>query len=231
MQSQSTITLMYDKPCLPDYTGGWGLSLWIEYVNDVILFDSGWNGGILINNLRRSGKNLNEITYIFLTHIHWDHIGGVVHILNQELSNLKAVVIPRSFSMHLKKELSYSAQLFEIPDSSQPKEIANGIWSSGVMGEKIKEHALFLQLSAKQILIVTGCSHPSPTQFLKSASLLGSVYGIIGGFHGFSDLEKFENLKLIIPLHCTKNRLEILSRFPSQSSIIKVGESLHLPSE
>ena len=132
-------------------------------MNKNILFDSGWNGKILLDNLRIVKKFLENLTYIFLSHLHWDHIGGFVHLLNQELPNLEAVIIPAIFSGHFKKELSYSARLHEIPDSSSPNIIAKRMWSSGVMGENIKEHSLFLQLSNERILIVTGCSHPSPT--------------------------------------------------------------------
>ena len=229
MMDDLELTLLYDKPCLPQYKGGWGLSFWIKYRNTHILFDSGWNGEILLENIRTAKLPLRDLRYIFLSHIHWDHIGGIVHILSQKLPNLEAVIIPNSFSKHFKKELSYSARLLEIPVSKTPNEITTGIWSSGVVGEDIKEHSLFLQLTNEQILIIAGCSHPSPTQFLQSARTLGSVYGILGGLHGFKEIEKLKGLEMILPVHCTKKQTEILSTFPKISILMKVGEKLQIP--
>ncbi len=222
------ITLLYDKPCLPQFSGGWGLSFWIEYTNERILFDCGWNGDVLINNIKNAGLDVRSLTYIFLSHIHWDHIGGLMTILNQGLPNLKAVILPQAFSKHFKTEISYSAPLEEIVKSSTPCKIAQGIWSSGVMGDNIEEHSLLLKLANNQILIIAGCSHPSPTNFLESASTLGEVYGIMGGFHGFKSLQEFEHLKLIVPIHCTKKQSEILTKFPASSRLLKVGEEITL---
>ena len=227
MTKRVELTLLYDKPCLKNYQGGWGLSIWIKFNNEEILFDTGWNGEVLLSNCEKKGKIIKDVTYIFLSHIHWDHIGGIAYLLNQKLPKLKGVILPESFSEVFKQEISgMVGPNIEIPETTNPVLIEEGIWSSGVMGKEIKEHSLLLQLPSNQILIVAGCSHPSPIFFLKSAQTLAPVYGIVGGLHGFKEIEKLKNLQLIVPIHCTKKQKEIQKRFPEKSRIIKVGETI-----
>jgi len=49
---------------------------------------------------------------------------------------------------------------------------------------------------------------------IEDASRFGEVYGVLGGFHDFMELEKLEPLKFIAPCHCTAKKREILERFP-----------------
>jgi 7,8-dihydropterin-6-yl-methyl-4-(beta-D-ribofuranosyl)aminobenzene 5'-phosphate synthase len=229
MSKKVEITLLYDKPCLKNFQGGWGLSFWIEFGNEKILFDTGWNGEVLLSNCVKKGKNVEDLTYIFLSHIHWDHIGGTVYLLNQKFPKLKGIILPKTFSKVFKSEISEMlGPIIEIPEIPNPVFIEDGIWSSGVMGKEIKEHSLLLQLSSDNVLIVAGCSHPSPILFLKSAQTLAPVYGIMGGLHGFKEIEKLKNLELIVPIHCTKKQGEIRNRFPSKFQMIKVGETIKI---
>ncbi|MHA1979377.1 MAG: MBL fold metallo-hydrolase, partial [Candidatus Hodarchaeales archaeon] len=61
-----------------------------------------------------------DITYIFLSHIHWDHVGGIVYLLNLDLPNLKGIIVPKSFSKQFKQELGNLAEIVEIPESIDP---------------------------------------------------------------------------------------------------------------
>ncbi len=219
---------MYDKPCVPGFTGGWGLSFWIEYGSEVILFDTGWNGEVLLANCKESGKNPTDLTYIVLSHIHWDHVGGIVYLLNRDLPNLKGIIVPKFFSTQFKQELKNLAEVIEIPESKTPIKIAPGIYSSGVMGTNIKEHSLFLQIHSNEVMIITGCSHPSPIDFMSSAREIAPIFGIAGGFHGFKEIKAFVDLKIIIPIHCTKAQQDILRQFPQSARLMKVGETLKI---
>jgi 7,8-dihydropterin-6-yl-methyl-4-(beta-D-ribofuranosyl)aminobenzene 5'-phosphate synthase len=96
------------------------------------------------------------------------------------------------------------------------------------MGTDIKEQSLLLKNHSDQILIITGCSHPSLVDFINSAKNIAPISGIAGGFHGFFDLKVFENFDLIIPIHCTKKQQEILYQYPQAARLMKVGETLNI---
>ena len=53
-----------------------------RYENDAIIFDTGLgsqSGGELLNALEKADLTPDDITGIFLTHMHPDHIGGLIH--------------------------------------------------------------------------------------------------------------------------------------------------------
>ena len=114
MTNSISFTLVYDKPALPNFLSGWGLSLWIEFGERIVLFDSGWNGELLLSNLKACNKNINDITDIFLSHNHWDHVGGIVYLLNKKLESLENIFVPKSFSFHFKEELKAMGNVREI---------------------------------------------------------------------------------------------------------------------
>ena len=58
---------------------------------------------------------------------------------------------------------------------------------------------------------------------MESLKSFGHVYGVIGGFHGFSDIDYLESLELVIPTHCTKKREEILKRLGSKAIAAGAG--------
>ncbi|HPI92700.1 MAG TPA: MBL fold metallo-hydrolase [Deltaproteobacteria bacterium] len=58
-----------------------GLSVWIETGGQSYLFDTG-QGPALLPNAQRLGIPLEEANAVFLSHGHYDHTGGLLHILN-----------------------------------------------------------------------------------------------------------------------------------------------------
>ena len=58
-----------------------GLSFWIEYGDNRIVFDTG-QSDILVQNAETLGVNLNQTNAIVLSHGHYDHTGGLSAILD-----------------------------------------------------------------------------------------------------------------------------------------------------
>jgi 7,8-dihydropterin-6-yl-methyl-4-(beta-D-ribofuranosyl)aminobenzene 5'-phosphate synthase len=59
-----------------------GLACWIEYAGRRVLFDTG-QGGVIASNAYRLGIPLYEADAVVLSHGHYDHTGGLVHVLRE----------------------------------------------------------------------------------------------------------------------------------------------------
>jgi 7,8-dihydropterin-6-yl-methyl-4-(beta-D-ribofuranosyl)aminobenzene 5'-phosphate synthase len=76
------ITVLVDnKTSRADLIAEHGLSLWIEYKEERILFDTG-QSNILIQNAKKLGINLAQTDAIILSHGHYDHTGGLSAVID-----------------------------------------------------------------------------------------------------------------------------------------------------
>ena len=90
------ITIIYDSKIAKDIKGlkaGWGFSCFIQTKEKNILFDTGWDGDILISNMKLLAINLKDIDLVVISHSHWDHCGGLARLLNLN-KDLKVYVPP-----------------------------------------------------------------------------------------------------------------------------------------
>jgi len=147
------LTILYDNEAKEGLGRGHGFSCLVEGEKK-ILVDTGWDGHLLLSNAEKMGVNLEGINSIFLSHSHWDHIGGLPTIFN--LNRDLEVFCPKSFSDNFKGEVKARAQLREV---STATEMADGVYTTGELGKDIKEQSLVLE-SERGIVILTGCSHP-----------------------------------------------------------------------
>jgi 7,8-dihydropterin-6-yl-methyl-4-(beta-D-ribofuranosyl)aminobenzene 5'-phosphate synthase len=174
-----------------------------------ILFDTGASGAILTHNLHQFGVQADELAIIVLSHKHWDHLGGLRAVLHPGV----AVCLPSSFPLGLKKAIAKKAA--RIVEVSEPKEIVPGVYTTGEVGRPVKEQSLVLRTSDGQgVVAVVGGAHPGLEQIMAAANCIGNLYGVIGGFHGFKQLELLRELRLIVPCHFTKRRKELLRLYP-----------------
>jgi 7,8-dihydropterin-6-yl-methyl-4-(beta-D-ribofuranosyl)aminobenzene 5'-phosphate synthase len=209
---KTTFTIVYDNELFQeDLLTGWGFSCFIETPSGNILFDTGWDGNVLIHNMNRLGIKPGSIQNLMLSHSHWDHIGGLTHILS--LNPKLKVYAPTSFSRRLKSEIDERVDLVEVIKSI---EINTNLKSTGELGEDIIEQSLLVNTN-KGLIVVTGCSHPGLEVILKTAKLHGDIFGVIGGFHGFNKYDILSNLELIISCHCTEFKDKILNLYPKTS--------------
>ncbi len=196
----STFAVVYDNEAAEPLVPAWGFSCYVKRGNARILFDTGWDGEILLHNLSMLG--IEDFDFIVLSHQHWDHIGGLNHVI----SRTSAVAVPETFSPNLKREIARKADLLVVEG---PGEIAEGIYTTGVLPRPIPEQSLVVE-TERGMFVVTGCSHPGLEAILRVAERFGRVYGVMGGFHGFSRIELLENYELVVPCHCTVMKKEIL---------------------
>ena len=197
------VTIIYDNTTSrADLKADWGFSALVEVKGRKILFDTGANGEILLSNMQKLKINPKEIGDVFISHLHWDHTGGLASFLR--LNSQLKLWIPACFP-----EAKDAGEIIEV---KEPTRMYEGIYSTGEL-EGI-EQSLCVE-TEKGIIIIVGCSHPRMEHILEVASQFGRVYGIIGGLHG-SKPETLKDLSLICATHCTQYRSEIKALYPER---------------
>lgn len=201
------LKIVYDNEAKPGFERGWGFSCLIELEDEKILFDTGWDGNVLLSNMRKFGVKPEEIKRIVISHAHWDHLGGLSHVRRQSVE----LYVPHSFSKRLRGEL---ASKFDLHEVKGPQKIREGVWTTGELKNHIEEQSLVLK-TARGLVVLVGCSHPGVRKIFSAASKFGKITGVVGGMHGFDDYELLKGLDLIVATHCTVNRRKIAELFPN----------------
>lgn len=199
------ITIIYDNEAIEQgLKADWGFSCLIEGQNTPpILFDTGASGTILLHNMKELGISVDAIGIVVISHGHFDHTGGLRDVL--ELNQDAELYLPASAGHAIT-----GRKVVKVKDACQ---ICEDVFTTGQL--KGIEQSLVLK-TGKGIVVVAGCSHPGVGNILDAASKFGTVYGIVGGFHGFSDSERLNDLSLICPCHCTQHKREIKQLFPEK---------------
>ena len=215
-------TIVYDnETSRADLTPAWGFSCVVE-ANKKILFDTGWDGKILLSNMNALGINTGDLDAIVLSHNHWDHIGGLPTVL-AEVDDVE-VIVPDSFSKNLKQEISRNHKIRVV---KEPQQLFENIYSTGEIMGKYQESLIGEQSIAvktsKGVVIVAGCAHPGVEEIINVSKQFGDIYGIIGGFHGFNKFHILKKLSLIVPTHCSKHKKEIMIKYADKAEMGGVG--------
>ncbi|UCC20062.1 MAG: MBL fold metallo-hydrolase, partial [Promethearchaeota archaeon] len=145
-----------------------GVSYYIKADDTGILFDTGLNDkqnhpSPLLKNMEALGINLKDFNYVFISHLHGDHVGGSKWVGKNTFS-LSATQVNLS---HVKAFTPVSmnhptAQIYHV---KKPIIITNGIASIGsirnpmfFIGETF-EQSLAINVKGKGIVIIFGCGH------------------------------------------------------------------------
>lgn len=232
-----TLTVLYDNQGTHEsLTKNWGFACLVRGLEKVILFDTGAKGPILVENARRLGVKLSEVDIVVLSHAHGDHAGGLGALLEQVP---KAVVyLPPDPSPVVRSQTAArTAQVF--PAAQQNREICPGAILTGVLGEKIKEHALVVR-TLRGWIVLTGCAHPGIERIVEKVadSIGGRIHLVAGGFHLLdktpAEIEtvaaRLKELKVqkAAPSHCTgASAVDILkTKFGADFVLLGLGVTL-----
>lgn len=72
------MTIVFDNnPGLPELATLWGFAVVMQTPGGTLLFDTGSNGRVLLKNMAALNLSPESIGLLFLSHPHWDHIGGL----------------------------------------------------------------------------------------------------------------------------------------------------------
>jgi len=211
MEVTPTFTILFDNVSYAEgYRTSWGYACLIRGAEKTILFDTGADGRLLLDNMERAGVDPREIDVIVLSHFHSDHTGGL-HALLPRCEDV-TVYLPATFPDAFKDEVRAAAS--EVVEVSEPIVIVDGVKTTGVLGYQIPEQSLAIQIPGG-VVVVTGCAHPGLVGICERAreiSRPGPMF-LMGGFH-LGDFGKtqvtdlVENLRTagvraMMPSHCT----------------------------
>lgn len=207
------ITIIYDNNMYDTrLKTAWGFSALVEYHDHTLLFDTGGDGPTLMSNMRILGIDPTGINSVVLSHIHGDHVGGLVDLL--ESGARPVVYLLPSFPDVFKNQVSQKAEVIEVTRGMQ---IFDDIYTTGEMGESIHEQSLVI-VTAQGLVIVTGCAHPGIVKIVDQVQdmFTDPVNLVMGGFHLGSKnepeiesiLRDFRRLGVqhVAPCHCTGDR-------------------------
>jgi 7,8-dihydropterin-6-yl-methyl-4-(beta-D-ribofuranosyl)aminobenzene 5'-phosphate synthase len=210
-----SFTILYNNvPYDRNLTTAWGFSCLIEGLEKTILFDTGGEGGILLSNMEKMKVDPQKIDVVVISHIHWDHWGGLLNFLDK--NNKVTVCLPASLPHDFKEKVRRKGAKVIIVHN--PVKICENVYSTGELGTWIKEQSLVID-TPKGLMVITGCAHPGVVNIVRNAQRLlkkKRVYLVLGGFHLLAyrepqvrriirDLKEI-GVKKVGPSHCTGGR-------------------------
>jgi len=210
------ITILYDNTLFQNnLEADWGFSCLAEAYGRTILFDTGANGAILLENMKKLNIQPSSVDDVFISHAHFDHIGGLSAFLNRK--SKVTVFVPLSLRGVRKAK--------KVIHVDKPMTLYENFYSTGELEEIEQSMAV---KTAKGLVLIVGCSHPDMKNIMDAASQFGKIYAVVGGLHGFDDYELFKNLDAICPTHCTQHIAEIKVLYPEKYIEGGVGKIIEL---
>ncbi|RKX20385.1 MAG: MBL fold metallo-hydrolase [Candidatus Zixiibacteriota bacterium] len=210
------ITILYDNESNIDgIDSDWGFACLIEAYGRKILFDTGGSGSILLKNSEALGVDLKTVQDVFISHVHFDHIGGLSAFLdvNNEINLLAPSTLRGVF--HAEK----------VVYNDMPTEFYEHFYTSGLMDNI--EQSLAIETD-KGLVVVVGCSHPGVEQILQVLSQFGKPYALIGGLHGFNNFDAIHKLPYVCPTHCSQYISDIKKIYPDKFIKGGVGKIIEI---
>lgn len=196
------ITIVYDNELFLEHlTPDWGFSCFIEDDNSKVLFDTGANGRILLQNMERLRINPENIDVIVLSHTHRDHTGGLEALL----------------------QINPDVPVYRPSPFTKPVSLAEHFRTTGTLSWRGIEEQALIGRTGKGLIVITGCSHPGVQNILNFARRRGYIFGLVGGFHGFNKFNRLGDIRLIVPCHCTQHKKKIEHMFPDTYARCGVG--------
>ncbi len=217
----------HNEACMTE----WGFACYVQTPTVNILFDTGSEGEILLQNMSELNIDPHDIDLIFISHMHYDHIGGLERVL--ELNKKAKLFLPASApDTSVRKLRAYGIDVALV---AQPMKITDDIYSTGEMGsEGLKEQALIID-AAQGLCVITGCAHPGIVEIVERTKKLHgkNIYLVLGGFHmmRMNDdqitgiITRLQDLEVeyIGPSHCTGDKAMQAFRNAWEERFIDLG--------
>lgn len=209
------ITVLFNNvPYRPGLVQGEGFSCLAEGLEKTILFDTGANGRVLLDNMRRLAVDPQEIASVFLSHMHGDHTGGLEALIAGRPG--VEVIVPAEFPAAYRQALAGRGA--EVTTVTAGGRLMDRVYSTGGLGRNgIVEQSMIVE-TPRGLVVITGCAHPGIVRIAKTAERLTGkkIHLLMGGFHlGRASQMHIQTIisrlqsmgvQKVAPSHCTGER-------------------------
>ena len=171
-----------------------GVSYYIKADDIGILYDTGLNPNRkhpspLLKNMEALGIRLDDFKYIFISHLHGDHVGGFKWSQQNTFSLSDTQVNLSHVKAYTPVPMTHPTAI--LSHVKGPEVIAEGIASIGPIHnplfffKDIYEQAMAINVEGKGIVIIVGCGHQGIKKIIDRVEMLFDtpIYGVIGGLH------------------------------------------------
>ncbi len=226
------LTILYDNTAIDSrLKSAWGFAALVEYGGHSLLFDTGGDGSILLDNMRQLSVDPRSIEMVILSHEHDDHIDGLQALL--DAGSRPTVYAPSAFKSFFKQQVRNQTRLVEVTDAL---EIVPGVHTTRPLGA-IVEQALVVE-TRDGIVVITGCAHPGVVEMIRQAQAVvgGKIALLVGGFHLYqidkgylpSVIAEVRQLGVekVMPAHCTGDEAMSLFRTEYGEKYVEGGVGL-----
>ncbi len=224
----------------------WGLSYIIES-DEKILFDTGASE-LFKSNAKKLNENLDEIEKVVLSHGHWDHGSGLIHLSQKKLyahpdifkerfSGSRSIGLPFT-----RDEIEEKMDLLLSEDSRKVSEnitFLGQIPRSRVFENKgalftdkngnpddIADDSAIAVVEDGKLIVITGCAHAgliNTVEHAKKVTGITDLYAVIGGFHlqGHDQITK-ETIAYLQEQKVTKVYPSHCNQFPALAEFYQI---------
>jgi 7,8-dihydropterin-6-yl-methyl-4-(beta-D-ribofuranosyl)aminobenzene 5'-phosphate synthase len=177
----------------PQFISEPGVSYLIETDQGRILFDVGFNQkqsspSPIEHNMRALGLTLKSFDWVFISHLHRDHVGGVDWERRRSFAIGRLQEPLSARRLFAPVTMTYPGLQMEV--TAAPRELIPGVATTGAIARQLAigradEQALVLNLKGRGLVIVVGCGHQRLDRLLQRvrATFRTPIYAIVGDLH------------------------------------------------
>jgi 7,8-dihydropterin-6-yl-methyl-4-(beta-D-ribofuranosyl)aminobenzene 5'-phosphate synthase len=199
-ESPSSVASLSVLPLIDYYTAGDdlvgepGVSYLVRAGDTTVLFDVGLNHkktspSALEHNMEVLGVARDEVDFVFISHRHMDHIGGLAAQKARTFELTPGDADPLPVDAYVPEEMSHPSAHCRVVTG--PMELAQGVFSIGPIARSLwlmgltREQALAVKVEGKGIVLIIGCGHQTLERAIARTEALfdAPLYGVIGGLH------------------------------------------------